>query len=129
MSFGDAIKTFFNKYTDFSGRARRSEFWFVYLFIFIVNTILGIVCMKSQTALYICSGVFSLAILVPSIALAIRRMHDINKSGWWILIVLVPFIGQIWYIILCCIDSQPGSNQWGPNPKGDAPVEFKKPEE
>ena len=129
MSFVDSIKSFFANYVGFAGRARRSEYWFTVLFLFIVNAIISIIFCKNPDTIKIVSSIWSLVILLPSIALCIRRMHDINKNGWWILIPLIPVIGWIWWIILCCQDSQPGSNQWGPNPKGDAPVEFKKPEE
>ena len=61
---------------------------------------------------------YVLAILVPSIAVSIRRMHDIGRSGWWVLISLVPFIGSIWYIVLAALPSQLGPNQYGPNPYG-----------
>ncbi len=128
MSFADAIKSFFANYVGFAGRARRSEYWFTTLFIFIVNTVISIIFCKNPDTIKIVSGIWSLVILLPSIALCIRRMHDINKNGWWILIPLIPVVGWIWWIVLCCKDSEP-ANQWGPNPKGDAPVEFKKPEE
>lgn len=64
--------------------------------------------------------------LIPTIAVSVRRMHDIGKSGWWVLIAFVPLIGWIWYLILCCTDSQPGDNQYGPNPKniGATPPPF-----
>ena len=63
-------------------------------------------------------GLYSLAVLLPGIALGVRRLHDIGKSGWWMLIALVPLIGLIVLLVFACTDSQPGDNEYGPNPKG-----------
>ena len=61
--------------------------------------------------------IYALAVLVPGLAVTIRRLHDIGKSGWWVLIALVPIIGPIWLLVLCVLDGQPGANPWGMNPK------------
>ncbi len=63
------------------------------------------------------ASIYSLAVLVPSIAVSVRRLHDTGRSGWWLLIGLVPLIGSIWLIVLLCLDSQPETNKWGANPK------------
>ena len=99
------------QYADFNGRARRTEFWVFGL----VNLVIGVVLNFVFAPLYY---VYALAVLVPNIAVSIRRMHDINKSGWWVLISLIPIIGGIWFLILCLMDSKPGENAYGPNPKG-----------
>lgn len=65
----------------------------------------------------ILSGLYSLAVFVPSLAVCVRRLHDIGKSGWWFLICLIPLIGVIWVLVLLCKDSQCEANQWGANPK------------
>jgi len=110
------------KYAVFTGRARRKEFWMftlIYTLIFIVlsvvDGIIGTGAMLFETGLL--SGIFSLVSLCPSIAVTIRRLHDIDRSGWWILIGLVPIAGVIVLIIFAAKDGQPGSNQYGSNPK------------
>lgn len=111
------------KYATFSGRARRKEFWMYSLFntIFIVllmiaDGLLGFI--SRSTGLGILSTLYILSTLLPSIALTVRRLHDIGRSGWWHLIVLVPIVGPIVLIVFSCLDSQAGENQFGPNPKG-----------
>ena len=106
-----------NHYADFDGRVRRQTYWMFVL----VNVIISVVfAILTQIAGFfaIFSGLFTLAILVPSIALGVRRLHDIGKSGWWYLICFVPLIGSIWLIVLWATDSQPGANEYGENPKG-----------
>lgn len=110
------------KYAVFGGRARRKEYWYFVLFtvIFaiaatILDHALGI-NFKGQLIGPI-DLVFRLAMFLPSLAVLVRRLHDIGKSGWWFFISLIPIIGTIWIIVLLCIDSVPGDNQYGPNPK------------
>jgi len=110
------------KYADFGGRARRKEYWMFVLFniIFvtvavIIDNILGIA--NEYTALGPFYYLYILAVLLPSLAVLVRRLHDIGKSGWWFFISLIPFIGAIWLLVLLVTDSQPGENQYGPNPK------------
>ena len=102
MDFGEAIKVCFNKFADFNGRARRSEFWWFQLFAYLVS---GITC-----------GIGGLVLLIPLLAVTSRRLHDTGHSGWWQLIQLVPF-GVILIIIWGVQDSDPGPNEYGPNPK------------
>lgn len=105
ITFGEAISLFYKRYTDFDGRATRAEYWYPVLYMFIVGMILGFFGRFGE----ILAGVFSLVNIVPSIAVSIRRMHDIGKSGWWILISLIPIIGTIWYLILCATPTkEPG---------------------
>lgn len=94
MSFGEAIKSVFSKYATFSGRARRSEYWYFYLFTFLVS--LAFNCIPFISAL---SFVWSLAILIPSIAVTVRRFHDIGKSGWNYLIIAIPELFLIGYLV------------------------------
>ncbi len=106
------------QYADFSGRARRKEYWMYFLFYMIFYLILfGIDMALSLGFLAI---IYALALLIPSLAVAVRRLHDIGKSGWFILISLIPFIGAIILIVFLVTDSQPGENQYGPNPKETA---------
>ena len=113
-------------YANFNGRARRSEYWYFALMNFIIiigiYILMAIAIATSRSA--IVGGVFiglvivfALATLIPSIAVLVRRLHDIGKSGWWYFISLVPFIGGIWLLVLMCTDSQVGSNEYGLNPK------------
>ncbi len=120
------------KYADFSGRARRKEFWMFALVNFIIMIVLAVLmaistAVNGQQAsgltylLMIIFGVYYLAVLVPSIAVAVRRLHDTNKSGWWLLAGIIPIVNSIGGIVLLvfyCLDSEAGPNKWGPNPKG-----------
>ncbi len=111
------------KYACFSGRARRQEYWLFVLFniiaCIIVSVVSGVlVSVTNVTAFAFLGAIYSLAVLIPGFAVFVRRMHDIGKSGWWWLIAFIPIIGAIVLIIFCCLDSQPGENQYGPNPKG-----------
>ncbi len=112
-----------NQYADFSGRARRKEYWIFSLIngvIIIILYILQMVMIESTLWLIfpIVFFLYALAVFLPSLAVNIRRLHDIGKSGWWYLIYLIPIIGSIWLLVLMCLDSEPGENQWGENPKG-----------
>jgi uncharacterized membrane protein YhaH (DUF805 family) len=112
------------KYAVFDGRARRREYWFFVLFAVIISAVLSIVdtmigTMNWQSGYGILSGLFALAILIPSLAVGARRLHDTGRSGWWLLVGLIPFIGVIVLIVFFVLDSQPGTNAYGPNPKGE----------
>ncbi|WP_058831172.1 DUF805 domain-containing protein [Paenibacillus polymyxa] len=102
-------------YVGFQGRARRTEYWMFVLFsviaCFIVGLIDGLLGLTPILTL-----IYSLAVLLPSLAVLARRLHDTGKSGWWILIALVPF-GGIVLLVFACLDSQPGDNKYGKNPK------------
>lgn len=121
-------KAVLNKYADFTGRARRSEYWFfvlgnliIYIGLAVIGVLLGGITGSEEGAIVPIAliGIFVLAILIPSIAVGVRRLHDTGKSGWWYLISLVPF-GSIVLLVFFCMDSEPGANQWGPNPKTGA---------
>ena len=117
MSFVDAIKSVFTQYVGFSGRARRSEYWYFVLFNFIVSFVLSF--LGNYVGFFSILGtIWSLAVLLPSLAVCVRRLHDIGKAWTWILLGLIPVVGQIILIVFFCQDSQPGENQFGPNPKG-----------
>ncbi|MFF4101794.1 DUF805 domain-containing protein [Streptomyces sp. NPDC001903] len=104
------------KYTVFSGRARRQEYWMFFLFNMAAAIILAIVdgALGTYPLLY---GIYALAVFLPSLAVAIRRLHDTGKSGWWLFIALVPLIGGIWLIVLMATEGQAQPNEYGPNPK------------
>ena len=124
MSFIESIKSVFSQYVGFSGRARRSEYWWFALFVFIIEFILaflgkmnGAGDIQGMNIFTILTGIFCLAIFLPSLAVTIRRLHDTGKSGWWVLLYLIPVIGEIIILIFCLFDSEPGVNKYGPNPK------------
>jgi uncharacterized membrane protein YhaH (DUF805 family) len=112
----------------FQGRARRKEYWFFVLFNIIVSVILNFLdraigTYDAEAGAGVLGGVYALAVLIPSIAVTVRRLHDTGRSGWWILIGLIPVIGWIVLLVFMLLDSQPGDNQYGPNPKtGDGAV-------
>ena len=110
MSFGEAIKSCFSQYATFSGRARRSEYWYFFLFNFLVSFVLGLLL---QPPAY----VFALVTLLPGLAVGVRRLHDIGKSGAYLFIGLIPLVGEILLIVWFCQDSLPGNNEFGPCPK------------
>lgn len=101
--------TVLKKYADFEGRARRSEYWYFYLIYFVIS--IGVSYLAIAMNMPMVSTIMSLAFLLPSIAVAIRRMHDVDKSGWYCLI-------PIYNLILACTEGTKGPNQYGPDPKG-----------
>ncbi|MCF6286926.1 MAG: DUF805 domain-containing protein [Candidatus Hydrogenedentes bacterium] len=105
------------KYAEFSGRARRQEYWMFFLFNIIIMIVLGIV-EEIVGSPGVIGGLYSLAILVPGIAVGIRRLHDTDRSGWWFLIVFVPFIGGLVLLVFMLLGGTQGDNQFGPDPKG-----------
>jgi uncharacterized membrane protein YhaH (DUF805 family) len=121
MGFTDAVRICLQKYADFSGRGRRSEYWYFALFNLLVAIAAGILDAILGTDFDTGSGVIgllaSLALLLPGLAAGVRRLHDTTRSGWWILIGLIPIIGWIILIVFYVQDSHP-DNQYGPNPKG-----------
>lgn len=114
------------KYAVFSGRARRREYWFFTLFNFLVAIGLSMIdVMRSggTAEVSLLASIYSLAVLLPSLAVAVRRLHDVGRSGWWILIAFVPLIGLLVLLVFTLQDSQPHPNEYGPSPKpafGDA---------
>ena len=104
------------KYAVFTGRARRSEFWYFVLANFLIAIALNVVdfTVGSYGAI---SVIYSVALLIPSLAVSVRRLHDTNRSGWWLLLYFIPLIGFIVLIIFFVEDSNPGDNNYGPNPK------------
>lgn len=158
MSFGEAIKSVFSNYANFKGRARRSEYWYFVLFNILVSLVLSGLTLISPK-LSILNSIYSLVVFIPGLAVAVRRLHDIGKSGWTYLIVLIPaivlvilsafvvvatggtyssdpnigliavffialiatLVCAIVFIVWMCRDSEPGTNNWGPNPKEQTP--------
>ena len=128
MGFAEAVQSCFKQYVGFTGRARRSEYWWFALFGLIVgivanliDTVLG--TMSEDTNVGVLGTIVSLALLLPTLAVAIRRLHDTSRTGWWILIGLIPIVGWIILIVFYVQDSHP-DNKYGPSPKalGAAPA-------
>jgi uncharacterized membrane protein YhaH (DUF805 family) len=110
------------KYAVFSGRSRRAEFWYFVLFNLIVAIVLSLIdrligTFSGASNIGILSGIYSLAVLIPTLALWVRRLHDIDRTGWWVLINLIPLIGTIVLLVFALTPGTPGSNQYGPDPK------------
>ena len=113
------------KYATFTGRSRRREYWFFILFYIIFAVALGFVdglvgTVDAASGLGVFSSIFLLATFIPSISVAVRRLHDTDRSGWWLLIGLVPLVGSIVILVFTLLDGTPDQNQYGPNPKAAA---------
>ena len=114
------------QYADFKGRARRKEYWMFLLFhLIFVFALVFLMLFSENTSdespnmvLIIILALYFLATIVPSIAVTVRRLHDIGKSGSWYFISFIPYIGGFWLLILTCMDSENKPNKWGENPKG-----------
>lgn len=121
MSFADAVRTCLSKYADFSGRARRSEYWWFVLFTLLVSIVGSMLDALLGTDFDsrggVINGLLSLALLLPSLAVGARRLHDTSRSGWWLLIGLVPILGAVVLVVFFVLDSH-ADNQYGPRPKG-----------
>ncbi|WP_340123238.1 DUF805 domain-containing protein [Methylobacter svalbardensis] len=112
------------KYAVFDGRARRKEYWFFFLFNIIISMILSAVdgltgSFNPETGVGLLGGIYTIAVLIPSIAVSVRRLHDTGRSGWWLLIGLIPLIGTIICFVFMVQDSESSENEYGSNPKGD----------
>jgi uncharacterized membrane protein YhaH (DUF805 family) len=111
------------KYATFSGRARRKEFWFFQLFVMLIGLALSLVdymlgLMDMETGIGALSGLFSLAMLLPNLAVSVRRLHDTDRSGWWLLLCFLPVIGIIVLLVFFFLDGTRGTNRFGEDPKG-----------
>ena len=106
------------KYAVFAGRARRTEYWMFALVNFIISVVLQIIARASgSNVLTIISLVYALALLLPGLAVLVRRLHDIGKSGAWFWIVLIPLVGPIWLLVLMATAGERNANRYGPDPK------------
>lgn len=110
--------TVLKNYAVFTGRSQRAEYWYFVLFNIIISIVLGIISALISDDAGILRGLYSLAVLIPGLAVSVRRLHDIGKSGWMLLIALIPLIGAIWLLIIMARDSDFGENKYGLNPKG-----------
>ena len=113
MNFGQAIASGFSNYVNFSDRACRSEYWFWTLFVFLADIATWIV--DTAVGVQVTSSLFNLAVLLPGIAIGVRRLHDLDRTGWWLLIVFIPLIGWIVLLIWYCSKGTEGPNRFGPD--------------
>jgi len=120
-----AIECLTKNYANFSGRAPRSEYWMFTLLMFLLGAAIGLIIgiaggifgidnMKSLISLF--QNILFLATIIPSVAVSVRRLHDVDKSGWWLLIGLIPIIGAIWLFVLYCTKGTEGDNRFGSDP-------------
>ena len=127
MGFGEAIKSFWSNYSTFKGRSRRSEYWWIQLFLVLTNLVVAAIdlaLMNGDVDRFIANGgggivglVWILVTIVPALAVLVRRLHDTGKSGWWVLIGFVPFVGTIVLFVFSVLDSDAGDNKYGASPK------------
>ena len=110
------------KYAVFEGRAGRKEYWFFILFNILISMALGYVDwlignINPETGLGVLSGIYALGVMIPGMAVSVRRLHDTDRSGWWLLITFVPVIGAIVFLYFMVLDSNPETNEYGTSPK------------
>jgi uncharacterized membrane protein YhaH (DUF805 family) len=123
MKFGAAVKAFWKNYAVFSGRARRSEYWWAVLFLVAVSLPIALIDTVvffdtiAQTGSGPLSILFLLVILLPSISLLVRRFHDVGLSGWLVLLTFIPFAGAVFALVVAVLDSQRGANRFGESVK------------
>ncbi len=122
MGFGEAVGSVLGNYATFSGRARRSEFWWWWLALILVGAAFAAVGAAFGSGFFgditrIGYGLFGLLTLIPTLAVSIRRLHDISKSGWWVLIALIPVVGGLILFVLHVLPSTQGSNAYGAQPR------------
>jgi uncharacterized membrane protein YhaH (DUF805 family) len=104
------------------GKSIGSLVLFNFIFAVVLAFIDGMIgTFDPETGYGVLSGIYGLAVIIPGIAVTIRRLHDTDRSGWWLLILFIPLIGAIWLLVLMVFDGTPGQNQYGPDPKGLAP--------
>lgn len=121
MVMVEAYKKVWKNYANFNGRTSRADYWWFTLANLLITGVLSILTAAGGdsfigTVFSGVSGLYSLAILIPTLAIDVRRLHDIDKSGWWYLINLVPCIGSIVFLVFCCMAGTPGDNKYGPDP-------------
>lgn len=114
MNFTQAVSSGFSNYVNFAGRAIRSEYWYWVLFMIVGSIVASII--DAVLGIRVFDTIFGLAVLLPSIAIAIRRLHDLDRSGWWVFLNLIPLIGAIVLLVWFCSRGTVGANRFGPDP-------------
>lgn len=117
MSLNEASRTCLTtKYATFSGRARRSEYWWYSVLYVVATAVIGGISWAAEAPLL---SVLLLPFIVPMLSVSVRRLHDTGRTGWGMLIALIPVVGPVLYLVGMTVDSLPGANQYGPSPKAD----------
>jgi uncharacterized membrane protein YhaH (DUF805 family) len=116
MGFGQAISSGFSNYVNFSDRSARSAYWFWILFVLIADIVA--IAIDAAIGKQIVSSLFGLAVLLPGLAVTVRRLHDLDRTGWWIFLGLIPLVGAIILLIWFCSKGTDGPNRFGPDPLG-----------
>ena len=126
VEFGEAFKKGFTHFTDFGSRSRRSEYWFLALAVYLIEFVVGIITAiivnllfeeDEEEIAYGINGIFGLIGFIFMLPCAVRRLHDIGKSGWFMFLVCLPIVGHIILLVFFCTDSQMETNEYGPSPK------------
>ena len=130
MNFTAAIRSFWSRFADFKGRSRRSEYWYVQVFLVVTNlAVAGIdlALMDGDVDRFIANGgggivglIWIFATIVPALAVLVRRLHDTGKTGWWALVGFIPLVGAIVLLVFTVTDSSPGENKYGTSPKASS---------
>ena len=126
MSLGQAFASFWKNYVNFSGRARRAEYWKAVLSLVLLVIPLSVLDvflfpdLVLENGLGPASSLFTLAVILPAISMSVRRLHDTSRSGWWYLVTFLPLVGSIVLFVFMVLDSTPGTNKWGESPKSFA---------
>ena len=130
MNFTAAIRSFWSRFADFKGRSRRSEYWYVQLFLVVTNlAVAGIdlALMDGDVDRFIANGggglvglIWIFATIVPALAVLVRRLHETGKTGWWALVGFIPLVGSIVLLVFTVTDSSPGENKYGTSPKASS---------
>lgn len=113
MTFTESISTVFNNYTNFTGRASRSEYWWWVLFSILVSAVCSLVQYLIGPIGTVLSWAWSLGVLLPAIAVVVRRLHDVGKGGQWYFIIFIPIVGAIWLLVLLLSPGEPFANRFG----------------
>ena len=121
MTFGEAVRSGFDHYAKFDGRASRRAFWWWVLFVFLVGIAANIIDLAIDAPVF--TALVGLALLLPNLSVSIRRLHDTDRTGWWILIYLIPLIGLIVLLVFYLQQGDSGENRFGPPPAETAPAE------
>jgi len=131
MGFQEAVRTVLSKYIVIEGRARRAEYWYFVLFGLIGGIVLGALdgILFGGTEMTPISSLFSLVLFIPSITVGVRRLHDRDMSGWWMLLMIVPIIGVIALLIIFALRGTDGTNRFGPDPLVDGGDDWSTPDE
>ena len=120
MTFTEAIRSGFQNYVNFSSRAARSEYWYWVLFAILMSIVSGVIdrVLFPHANVSPINTLVGLALILPGLAVTIRRLHDLDRRGWWIFLPLIPLIGMIWLIVWLCTRGTIGPNRFGPDPLG-----------